>query len=93
VLYKAYVAALECEQRGDGAGVALAPLRAGRLEEGSPLAEAEFDQAGAIAACEGLGDAAMWRASGRERTPGMRGDCGSPRRRATGARSVAWSGS
>jgi len=33
-LYKAYVAALECEQRGDGAGVAAALLRAGRLEEG-----------------------------------------------------------
>ena len=33
-LYKAYVTALECEQRGDGAGVARALLHAGRLEEG-----------------------------------------------------------
>jgi tetratricopeptide (TPR) repeat protein len=113
-LYKAYVTALECEQRGDGAGVARARLHAGRLEEGVrrlsqarawfdvarsvsetlqdrrpeveslralgqlwlaigdyaegarhfqralALAEAEFDQAGAIAACQGLGDAALW---------------------------------
>jgi tetratricopeptide (TPR) repeat protein len=33
-LYKTYVGALECEQRGDGAGVAMALLRAGHLEEG-----------------------------------------------------------
>lgn len=113
-LYRAYVGALEAEQRGDGAGVATALLRAGRIEEAAgrlsqarawydvarrvsetlqdrrpeveslralghlslangeytdgardfqralALAEAEFDQAGAIAACEGLGDAAMW---------------------------------
>jgi tetratricopeptide (TPR) repeat protein len=32
-LYKAYVEALECEQRADGAGSAGALLRAGRLEE------------------------------------------------------------
>jgi tetratricopeptide (TPR) repeat protein len=33
VLYKAYVEALECQQRGDSAGVVAALLRAGRLEE------------------------------------------------------------
>ena len=112
-LYKAYVEALECEQRADGAGSAVALLRAGHLEEdvgrlsqarawyevarsvsetlqdrrpeveslralgrlslaleeygdgarhfqrALALGEAEFDQAGAIAACEGLGDAAL----------------------------------
>jgi len=33
VLYKAYVEALECQQRADSAGVVAALLRAGRLEE------------------------------------------------------------
>ena len=32
-LYRAYIDALECEQRADGAGVAMALLRAGHLEE------------------------------------------------------------
>ncbi len=32
-LYKAYVEALECQQRGDGAGAVAALLKAGRLEE------------------------------------------------------------
>jgi tetratricopeptide (TPR) repeat protein len=32
-LYKAYIAALECEQQGDGPGVALALIRAGQIEE------------------------------------------------------------
>ena len=111
VLCKAYVEALESQQRSDAMGVVSALLRAGRLEEevgrftqarvwydvaltvaealqdrrpevevlqalgylsfrlsehaegarhfqrALALAEAEFDQAGAIAACEGLGDA------------------------------------
>src|SRR3989449_2463763 len=42
-------------------------LELGRHAEGArhfqrslALAEGEFDQAGAIAACEGLGDAALW---------------------------------
>jgi len=112
-LYKAYVEALECQQRGDGSGAVKALVKAGRLEENVgrliqarewyevalrvaealqdrrpeveslgllghlcgvlarypegaryfqralALAEAEFDQPGAIAACEGLGDAAL----------------------------------
>src|SRR2546428_3804494 len=114
VLYRAYVQALEAQQRGDGGEVVAALLRAGHAEQhvGRPLqarswyeaaqrasqvlqdrrpeveslgalgqvslalreyaegarhfqrslalAEAEFDQAGAIAACEGLGEAALW---------------------------------
>src|SRR5947208_1279445 len=112
-LYRAYVEALECQQRGDGAGAVAALVRAGRGEErvgrlsqarawydvalrvsqalqdrrpeveslrslgelflrlgqnaegarhfqrALAIAEAEFDQPGAIAACEGLGDAAL----------------------------------
>jgi len=114
VLYRAYVQALEAQQRGDGGEVVAALLRAGHAEQhvGRPLqarswyeaaqrasqvlqdrrpeveslgalgqvslalreyaegarhfqrslalAEAEFDQGGAIAACEGLGEAALW---------------------------------
>ncbi len=114
VLYRAYLQALEAQQRNDGGEVVAALLRAGRLEEGAgrllqarawydvawhasqalqdrrpevevlgalgrlslalrdyadaarcfqrslALAEAEFDQAGAITACEGLGHAALW---------------------------------
>jgi tetratricopeptide (TPR) repeat protein len=47
-LYKAYVEALECEQRADGAGAAAALIRAGRLEEGVgrlPQARAWYDVA------------------------------------------------
>src|SRR2546430_6482630 len=112
-LYRAYVEALECQQRGDGAGAVAALVRAGRGEErvgrlsqarawydvalrvsqalqdrrpeveslsslgelflrvgqyaegarhfqrALAIAEAEFDQTGAIAACGGLGDAAL----------------------------------
>lgn len=50
-LYRAYVGALECEQRGDGAGVATALLRAGYLEKEVgrvPQARTWFDLARSV---------------------------------------------
>lgn len=56
-LYRAYVEALECQQRSDGAGVVAALIKGGRLEEGAgrpAQARAWYDVALGVA--EGLQD-------------------------------------